>query len=151
MTEPHGLENKHPPVCKISVHPDEPPAVKIISPNEEMAARPDDEIEIEFSASDDFGIAKAELVIYSSKTPGGPVEEAQVIDIPLGEHQYDSTIAGSVPLDLEKLNLQDGQELQYAVRVYDTPVDSDNRPLHNACTRDAATARDVLRRTRCWR
>ncbi len=120
LIEEHGLENKHPPVCKIRVHPDEAPSVKIITPDETMAARPDDEIDIEFSASDDFGIAKAELVIYGSKTPNGPVEEMQVIDIPLGEQQNDANIVGAVPLNLEKLNLEDGQELQYAVRVYDT-------------------------------
>ncbi len=120
LTESHGLENRHPPVCRINVYPDKAPSVKIVTPTEEMAARPDDEIEIQFSASDDLGIAKAELVIYDESSPDDGPQELQVIEIPLGSQQDESEVSGSVPLDLEQFNFEDGQELSYAVRVYDT-------------------------------
>lgn len=120
LTEEHGLENKHPPVCHIHVKPDAAPSVEILAPTEELAARPDDEIEITFAAKDDYGIAKAELVIFGSDSVDGGTQEMQVIDIPLHDKLGETSIAGAVPLSLEKLNVEDGQELKFAVRVYDT-------------------------------
>ncbi len=121
LTETHGLQNKRPPVCRIEVYRDQPPAVDVASPTDDMAARPDDEIEIDFTASDDFGIAKAELVIYEDPKEGADgVRELQIIDIPLGEQDGATTVNQSVPLDLSQFNLEDGQSISYAVRVYDT-------------------------------
>ncbi|MGD9857343.1 MAG: hypothetical protein AB7U20_20565, partial [Planctomycetaceae bacterium] len=131
LTEKHGLENKRPPVCRIEVYRDQPPEVKIASPSEDMAARPDDEIDIEFTAADDFGIAKAELVIYGDAPDGAKDAELKVMEIPLGEQAGTATVNGSVPLDLSQFHLADGQSLSFAVRVYDTReavASAGNRP-----------------------
>lgn len=119
LTESHGLENKHPPVCRIRVYHDQAPTVSIVSPDEEMAARPDDVIDIKYNASDDFGITKAELVIYDEDDTGGAPRERQVIDIPLNHQQNATEVSGSVALDLAQLNLEHGSALSYSVRVYD--------------------------------
>ena len=120
LTESHGLENKHPPVCRITVYPDKAPSVTIISPTEEMAARPDDEIEIQYSAEDDLGISRIELVIYSDDVLDGSLQEEHVIEVPLDDKKGQTLVEGVIPLDLKPFQLADGESLNYAVRVYDT-------------------------------
>src|SRR5690606_258743 len=51
-----GLVNEQPPSCRIIVYRDQFPSVAIVSPESDYIVRPDDEIQIEFSAKDDFGI-----------------------------------------------------------------------------------------------
>lgn len=119
LTESHGLQNRHPPICRIRVFADQAPSVSIVSPTAEMAARPDDVIEIELTATDDFGISKAELVIYDEDAAGGDPQETMVIDIPLNDQQNATEVNTSVPLDLAQLGAEDGKVLSYAVRVYD--------------------------------
>src|SRR5690606_11768049 len=96
---------------------DRPPSVEVSSPSNDMTARPDDEIDIEFTASDDFGIAKSELVVY---VDGPDDAELAVFDIPLGEQTGSTNVSRSVPLDLSQFHLKDGQSISYAIRVYDT-------------------------------
>ena len=64
LTEQHGLTNRRQPKCQLIAYEDQPPVVKVLTPNDRMAVRPDDAIQITFSATDDVGIGAAELVVY---------------------------------------------------------------------------------------
>jgi hypothetical protein len=116
LKESHGLTNRRAPRCDVGVYPDKPPAVKVLSPDDEMAVRPGDTVEITFAASDDVGIGSAELLVYESKPGGEPVQVA-AIPIPLNEQAGAPTVQGTVPLDLYKFAAQDGAELSYEIRV----------------------------------
>lgn len=118
LTSRDGLTNERPPVCRITVYRDRAPTVKIAAPNDEIAVRPDDEVTVEFIAKDDFGIKKAELVVFSGH--GDDARELESIEIPLGDQQGAEKIQGETKLDLKKLDLKQGTELSYAVRVFDT-------------------------------
>lgn len=121
MTESHGLENRHPPYCHVHVYRDQAPSVRVVTPEKGMAVRPDDQIEIQFQAEDDFAIGKAELVVFQEPTEmGGEPVEISVQDIPLGDDQNKRRIQGSVALNLSDYELEDGTELTYSIRVYDT-------------------------------
>src|SRR5690606_28297952 len=67
----HGLTNEDDHHCRVEVIPDKAPVARIVSPTKEMAVAADDEIEIEFEAHDDHGIASAELVIYEEPAKEG--------------------------------------------------------------------------------
>jgi hypothetical protein len=116
LTESHGLTNRRAPRCDVAVYPDKPPAVKVLSPDDEMAVRPDDTIDITFSASDDVGIGSAELLLYESQPGGEPVQVA-AIPIPLDEATGAQSVQETVALDLNKFAAQDGAELSYEIRV----------------------------------
>ena len=120
LTEPHGLQNSRPPVCRVDVIADRPPDVRIITPDESITVRPDDTIEIEFEAKDDFGISQAELIVYDESVVGGEAREIMAVEIPLDPPQGSKEISGNVQLDLSQFNLQDGETISYAVRVHDT-------------------------------
>ena len=118
LVSKHGLANEHPPSCRIIVYRDQFPSVAIVSPTTDSTVRPDDELQIEFRAEDDFGISRAELVVTDANHP----EDAplKVIDIPLGEQQDQAAVNGTVPLDLKDFDLEQGANLSYSVRVFDT-------------------------------
>ena len=118
LVSQHGLVNEHPPSCRIIVYRDQFPSVAIVSPTTDTTVRPDDELQVEFRAEDDFGISRAELVVTDANHP----EDAplKVIDIPLGEQQNQAAVQGSVPLDLKDFDLKQGANLSYSVRVFDT-------------------------------
>jgi hypothetical protein len=117
LTESHGLTNRRPPKCSVSVYPDRPPAVKVITPDDQMAVRPDDTIHVTFSASDDVGIGSAELLIYDESPAGSKTEPIASIPIDLGDQQGAKIVQQSVPLDLGKFAAQDGAEISYEIRV----------------------------------
>ena len=119
LRESHGLENRHPPLCKIYVYRDQPPVVSIITPDEDLAIRADESIDVRFKAQDDIAISKAELVVYETDPRTGEPIELDVIAIPLEDQQDGRQVQASVTLDLAKYDLKDGDELDYAVRVYD--------------------------------
>jgi len=118
LTNKYGLTNERPPSCHIIVYRDEVPAVSIVSPESDTAVRPDDAIEVEFQAKDDFGISRAELVITDATHP--EATPLKVVEIPLGEQQNRADVKGTVPLDLKEFNLKHGASLSYSVRVFDT-------------------------------
>ncbi len=64
LTSEFKLTNETPPTCRITVYHDRAPKVKITTPDDEIAIRSDDSLKVEFTAQDDFGITKAELVVY---------------------------------------------------------------------------------------
>ncbi|MCA9213164.1 MAG: hypothetical protein KDB27_08875 [Planctomycetales bacterium] len=145
LTEAHGLENRDPPICRVDVLADEAPEVKIITPNDSIAVRPDDTIDIEFEATDDYGISHAELIVYDdSNLDGGEPQEIMSIDIPLDLSSDPTDVKGNVELDLAKLDLKDGESISYAVRVHDTreaaAEGSPNAPSSTAGMQNTANA-----------
>ncbi|MEX2317874.1 MAG: hypothetical protein WD669_12025 [Pirellulales bacterium] len=117
LTETHGLTNRRVSKVQINVVPDKAPIVKVISPDDQVAVRPDDTVEIKFTAQDDVGIGRAELVVYDESDPDvGPVELA-TISIPLDDQIGARRVDGTVNLDLSKYEIADGKIIGYEVRV----------------------------------
>ena len=120
LTESHGLTNRRIPKCQFAVYPDKPPAVKVLTPDDQMAVRPDDTVQITFTASDDVGIGTAELLVYdeaaATTADGEPVPIA-AIPIPLGDQQGARSIQHSVDLDLNQFMAEDGSQISYEIRV----------------------------------
>ena len=124
LTNLRHLDNQSRPDCQIIVYQDQPPTVNITSPSGEITARPDDKIQIEFEARDDFGLARADLVV-SVTSENGSNSPPVTIPIPLGTNEAGSRfIRKQVELDLAQFNLKQDQELNYSVRVTDTRNDS---------------------------
>jgi hypothetical protein len=121
LTESHGLENRHPPYCHVHVYRDQAPAVRVVTPDKQMAVRPDEKIELQFRADDDFAIGKAELIVFQEPTElGGEAVELAVREIPLADQLNKKRVQGSIDLDLSEFDVEDGHELTYSIRVYDT-------------------------------
>jgi|GEM_PF-4879672 len=113
-----GMKNSLPPRCEILVFRDQAPVVEVASPTEEVAVKPDDRVTITFDAKDDLGVAKAELVIFDPANDGG--QELKTIPIPLGDQAGEKSVHAQLTLDLKDFSLKHGEELSYAIRVYDT-------------------------------
>ena len=92
LTSKDGLKNERPPSCRITVYRDRAPSVKITTPDDEIAVRADDKVTVEFAAKDDFGITKAELVVFEGH--GEDARELKAVEIPLGEQQGTESIQG---------------------------------------------------------
>ncbi len=138
LIEPHGLENEYRPRCRIDLIADAKPSVKIVTPNDETAVRPNDKVDIEFQAKDDLGIAAAELVVYQQDPQNPEQMIAQTTPIDLGEKTGETNVNGNIQLDLSQFDVKDGQTLTYEVRVYDTREtalasnDAQRLPMHQA-------------------
>ena len=118
LTEEHGLTNRKPPKCRIVCKPDRPPVVKVLTPRNEVAVRPDDHLEVTFVAKDDVGIGGAELVVFDESMGGrGKPKALKVIAIDLGDQQGKKEVKAKVKLDLNEFQLPDGAQLSYLVRV----------------------------------
>ncbi|WP_339912310.1 hypothetical protein, partial [Symmachiella dynata] len=136
LTSEHGLKNDSPPTCRVIVYRDRAPRVKVTTPDNEIAVRPDDTVTVEFAAKDDFGITKAELVVYDGL--GADAKELKVIEIPLDDQEGAEAITGEVDLELKEFDLKHGTEISYAVRVFDTKQTmSDTRPEQETAVADA--------------
>ncbi|GAA5509558.1 hypothetical protein [Novipirellula caenicola] len=135
-----GLTNQRKTFCRIDVIEDKAPVARVISPTDEMAVAVDETIEIEFEAHDDHGIATAELVIYdeTQKDAEGNPKVVAVKEIPLGDQKMQKHVMWKTQLDLKELNLPEGSEISYAVRV------SDNRnvPAAEPSTPDSPSPPD---------
>jgi len=117
LTESHGLTNRQSPRCEITVQADRPPAVKILTPDDQIAVRPDDTINIAFAAQDDVGIGSAELLVYGNEQQDGEPVPLKTLPIPLDEQAGQRTVEGTVSLDMSQFDVHDGVELSYQVRV----------------------------------
>ena len=118
LTEEHGLANSRPPLCKVTCQPDRPPVVKVLTPQNDVAVRPDEKLKITFVAKDDLGIGKAELVVFDESLGGRSKPlPLKTIPIVLGEQAGATNLKATVELDLAEFELADGAQLSYAVRV----------------------------------
>ena len=118
LTEEHGLTNRKPPKCRVICKPDRPPVVKVLTPENDVAVRPDDTLNVTFVAKDDVGIGSAELVVKQQNL-AGKLETLKTIPVPLGEDQGSKDLRASVELDLAEFELKDGAQLSYVVRVFE--------------------------------
>ncbi len=120
----HGLENQRRLFSRIEVIADKAPVARVIGPTDEMAVSVDDKIEIEFEAHDDHGIATAELVVFdeSQKDADGNPRVVDVKEIPLGDQRMQKHVMGKTQLDLKQLNVAEGSEISYAIRVTDNRI-----------------------------
>src|SRR5262245_57667325 len=64
------LENKNKPSCRVTVYEDLPPSVKILEPSDDLTVLPGEKVNVTFEASDDLGLARAELIIATTKANG---------------------------------------------------------------------------------
>ena len=123
LVEPHGLKERRPDTCRVQIYHDQAPQVKIVSPTSQMAVQPNDEVDIEFVASDDYAVNRAELVVYGPSTEAKKEpQELQTIPVDLGTMQGAKNVTGTVKLDLSQFALKDGEAISYAMRVYDNRV-----------------------------
>lgn len=117
LTCPFGLKNKRPPTCRVVVYRDRAPSVKVVKTESVVSVRPDDTVELRFEASDDFGVERAELMVFSDDE--NEAEPIKVLPIDLGKLAGKKKVTGSVELPLEEFQLEDGESIRYAVRVFD--------------------------------
>ncbi|MCA9137892.1 MAG: hypothetical protein KDB00_14070 [Planctomycetales bacterium] len=122
----HDLENQRRLFSRIDVVVDKAPVARVITPSDELAVAEDEVIEIEFEAHDDHGIMKAELVVFdeSQKDADGNAKVLEVREIPLDDQAMQKHLLAKTQLDLKKLDIKEGQEISYAIRV------TDNRMLN---------------------
>jgi hypothetical protein len=113
----YKLENKNKPSSRISVYEDLPPSLKVAAP-EDVAVLPGEKVKVDFEASDDFGIAKAEVTVTTTKADG----ETKVTTLPvdLAGEEGKKQVRKSVELDPAALGLKNGDQLTYVVKVTDT-------------------------------
>ena len=125
LTELHGLVNRRPPRCRLQVVADQAPRVKIVRPTKTAVLLPDETIDIHFKASDDHGIKEMSLRVYTQRE-GEEIPTVHEVPIPLENEKNRRKIKGSVALDLDQFDLQDGDTIRYEVRA------SDNfKPMEN--------------------
>ena len=112
------LESKTKPSCRISVYEDLPPSVKILEPSDDVAVLPGEKVDVVFEAADDLGLAKAEVIVSTTKADGTtntfklPVEMANAAGA--------RNLKQSIQLDPKSLGLSHGDQLSYTVQVTDT-------------------------------
>jgi hypothetical protein len=113
-----NLENKNKPACRVSVYEDLPPSVKVVTPNDELTVLPDEKVNVTFEASDDFGVAKAEVIVTTTQADG----ETKAVTLPvnLEGDEGKKQMRKSVQLDPAALGLKHGDQLTYVVKVTDT-------------------------------
>jgi hypothetical protein len=141
LTNEQHLDNSQKPTAEVSVYPDMPPTVTVQTPENEITARHDDKVKINFEARDDFGIAKADLVV---KVKDGTKTSTTVMPIPLGKDEAGAKIVRKeMALDLSKFNLKQDQELTYAVRVTDTK----ENPAQSSSAQKSQTAQNSSNKT----
>lgn len=128
----YKLENKNKPSCRVSVYEDLAPSVKILEPSDDIAVLPGEKVNVTFEATDDFGLAKAEVIVATTKADG----ETNTVTIPVqleaeaGKKQLKKT----VELDPKALGLKHGDQLSYIVQVTDTkqtPASANAAPFIN--------------------
>ena len=133
VTEIHGLKNLRKPKCHVLTRPDLPPTVRIDSPSPDQEVRPDDTIELQFTAKDDVGLARAKLIVQveheesftnADGKPAMPIV-LETVDLPVPKSGKNdgkplTNWKGKTQLDLSKFELKEGQLLSYRIEVFDT-------------------------------
>jgi hypothetical protein len=112
------LENKNKPSCRVSIYEDFAPSVKILEPSDDVAVLPGEKVDVVFEATDDFGLAKAEIIVETTKADGETNSVRIPVDIKAesGKRELKKT----VQLDPKALGLKHGDQLSYVVQVTDT-------------------------------
>lgn len=120
MVNEHDLKNDDQHACRIRVLEDRAPVARILSPTDDVAVDPDETIEIEFEAHDDYGVAKAELVVYEEPEEEGTEPAVlDIMEIDLGDQHLAEHVLASTSLDLSQYALEEGRQVSYSIRVTD--------------------------------
>ncbi len=112
------LENKNKPSCRISVYEDLAPSVKILQPSDDVAVLPGEKVDVVFEAADDFGLAKAEIIVETTKADGETNSVRIPVDLKAAAGKKE--VKQTVQLDPKALGLKHGDQLSYVVQVTDT-------------------------------
>ena len=113
-----NLENLLQPRCQITIFKDLPPTVKLLASSEDTALDPEDTLEVKFAAKDDYGIAKAELIVRTQNP--GEKPKTTVLAIDLGEDQGNPEVRRTIDLPLQDLGLTEESEISYSIKVHDS-------------------------------
>lgn len=112
------LENKNKPSCRVSVYEDLAPTVKLLEPGDDLTVRPDEKVNVTFEASDDFGLAKAEVIVATTRADG--TTNLVTVPVKLEADEGKKDLKRTVELDPKALGLKHGDQLSYVVQVTDT-------------------------------
>ncbi|MCC7373875.1 MAG: hypothetical protein IT581_04400 [Verrucomicrobiales bacterium] len=112
------IDNRNKPSCAINVFEDLPPTVRILEPSDDLAVAPGEKIDIQFEAKDDFGIAKAELVVNTTSASGAT--NTVTLPIDLAADAGKKQLRHALQLDSKALGLKHGDQVSYVVQVTDT-------------------------------
>jgi hypothetical protein len=120
LTDEHEFENE-PAALEMVAVADERPTVKIAQPEEkELQLRPDDTLPLAYSATDDFGIATATLLVSLDGGAEAEVECAKPRPSPNRLGHY----SGEYEFDLSSLDLEDVSRAAVRFRVTDNLPES---------------------------
>jgi hypothetical protein len=92
--------------------------VKILEPSDDIAVLPGEKVNVTFEAADDFGVAKAELIVETTKADGAT--NTVTIPVELQGEAGKKQLKKTVELDPKALGLKHGDQLSYVVQVTDT-------------------------------
>lgn len=101
----------------IQIRNDKPPIVEFFAPADELDIAQIKRVELAYTASDDFGVAKIELVY---KEAGGREQRQSLNEPPTSE--ITQSIQSKLLWDLAELNLRPGVEIQYHLEVTDNDM-----------------------------
>jgi hypothetical protein len=110
-----GLESNE--SLRIEIVEDELPSVGILSSTDDIALTKEDQLQIGFTASDDFGVQSVQLVTTVIDAEGNSREVRQPFEMENAEDQR--SVVGSFQLDLKELDLQKGSKVSYRVEASD--------------------------------
>jgi hypothetical protein len=111
LTDAHGLKNPGDTEYFVRILNDRPPEVHVVKPARDRRVTPLEEVDVEVSAEDDFGLARLELV-YAIR--GGT--EA-VVPLPIPSHSTNAS--GRHTIYMEDLSVRPGDFVSYYVRARD--------------------------------
>lgn len=109
-----GLKNQNPYPLVLSAIKDKTPSVTLLKPNPVTTLSTETEIELLFESSDDYGLARTELV-YEIKRLFKPTPEKGKITLPIGRKMGLQTYNW----DFSSLGIQPQDEVSYWIQVWD--------------------------------
>jgi len=110
-----GIENRSPIIHRITALPDRRPDVRITTPGQKTVLKPGGKVNVEFRATDDYGIVKAELVArreHSKDEKGSAVASWTTFLDPCNVQKVHTW-------RFDAKDYKPGQAVEYRVRVTD--------------------------------
>ena len=117
MLAESGLSPRHAPMCRFDVVVDRPPVARVLTDQLPSEVAADQRLEVPFEAHDDYGIAKAELLVF--QTVEGERQLVSEQDIPLADQALAPHVRAKALLDVSSLDVPQDATLSYAIRVTD--------------------------------
>ncbi|MEK6712270.1 MAG: DUF4175 family protein, partial [Nitrospinota bacterium] len=137
LKDTFGFANIAPPRYRIDIIPDTVPQVEVPQPGKDLIAEADEQVNVLFRASDDFGVRSVSLEV---RVGGGPLRHLRV----WGGEAPQKAVEGSHLFDLRALGLRPGAALTYRFVAEDTDTVSGPKkgysPLYTIRIRDREAA-----------